>query len=294
MELNNYYPFGMPMPNRNLEGNYRYKFQGQEKDPETGMEAFELRLWDSRIGRWLTTDPAGQFNSPYLGMGNNPINGIDPDGGKFVPTAKAAKIWEKYKALLRLTERGREYIDAVDADENWIVNVTYNEGKQPAWSYDDVTKTLKLGELSSSFKLLVLFVEKSKWAYHHSATGLAGHEVAHAYLHWWYDKQYGNGAYSKFLYTTTTTGLRFQRKTNFGESEKFAVHFQNYIYSVFTGGDVFRNEYNGYLDYPIWGNPTTETFNLNFERINFGIPFQNFDLPRIFSRTKGKDDCSCN
>ena len=52
-----YYPFGMPMPNRNIEGNYRYKYQGQEKDAETGKEAFELRLWDGRIGRWLTVDP---------------------------------------------------------------------------------------------------------------------------------------------------------------------------------------------------------------------------------------------
>jgi len=69
------------MPNRNIEGNYRYKFQGQEKDPETGKEAFQLRLWDGRIGRWLTTDPYGQYSSPYLGMGNDPINGIDPDGG---------------------------------------------------------------------------------------------------------------------------------------------------------------------------------------------------------------------
>jgi RHS repeat-associated protein len=76
-----YYPFGMPMPIRNLEGLYRYKFQGQEKDPETGKEAFQLRLWDGRIGRWLTTDPAGQYASPYLGMGNDPVNGIDPDGG---------------------------------------------------------------------------------------------------------------------------------------------------------------------------------------------------------------------
>ncbi|WP_394973700.1 RHS repeat-associated core domain-containing protein [uncultured Croceitalea sp.] len=78
-----YYPFGMPMPGRQMTGaeQYRYGYQGQEKDPETGKEAFELRLWDSRIGRWLTTDPYGQYNSPYLGMGNNPMNGIDPDGG---------------------------------------------------------------------------------------------------------------------------------------------------------------------------------------------------------------------
>ena len=69
---------------RNIEGDYRYAYQGQEKDPETGKEAFELRLWDSRIGRWLTTDPAGQYSSPYLGMGNNPINGVDPDGAKFL------------------------------------------------------------------------------------------------------------------------------------------------------------------------------------------------------------------
>ncbi|MCL6219431.1 RHS repeat-associated core domain-containing protein [Zunongwangia pacifica] len=74
----------MPMPGRNNDANqseYRYKYQGQEKDAETGMEAFELRLWDARIGRWLTTDPAGQYSSPYLGMGNNPISRVDPDGG---------------------------------------------------------------------------------------------------------------------------------------------------------------------------------------------------------------------
>ncbi|MFV8282614.1 RHS repeat domain-containing protein [Christiangramia marina] len=71
----------MAMPGRNTEGDYRYAYQGQEKDPETGKEAFELRLWDSRIRRWLTTDPCNQHNSPYLRMGNDPVNGIDPDGG---------------------------------------------------------------------------------------------------------------------------------------------------------------------------------------------------------------------
>lgn len=68
------------MPLRYVDGEYRYAYQGQEKDLETGMEAFELRLWDSRIGRWLTTDPAKQYASPYLGMGNNPVSFRDPDG----------------------------------------------------------------------------------------------------------------------------------------------------------------------------------------------------------------------
>jgi RHS repeat-associated protein len=79
-----YYPFGMIMPNRaTTPGEYRFGYQGQfaEKDEETGYNQFELRLWDGRLGRWLTTDPYGQFHSPYLGMGNSPLMGVDPDGG---------------------------------------------------------------------------------------------------------------------------------------------------------------------------------------------------------------------
>ncbi|HBH49098.1 MAG TPA: hypothetical protein DDX98_10680, partial [Bacteroidales bacterium] len=60
-----------------------FGYQGQfaEKDEETGYNSFELRLYDARIGRWLTTDPYGQFWSPYLGMANNPVSAIDPTGG---------------------------------------------------------------------------------------------------------------------------------------------------------------------------------------------------------------------
>ncbi|CAG2532857.1 RHS repeat-associated core domain-containing protein [Maribacter dokdonensis] len=81
--VTDYFPFGMPMLGRDMTGanKYRYAYQGQEKDTETGKEAFELRLWDARIGRWLTTDPYGQYASPYLGMGNNPIGLIDRNGG---------------------------------------------------------------------------------------------------------------------------------------------------------------------------------------------------------------------
>lgn len=32
------------------------------------------------VARWLSVDPAGQYNSPYIGMGNNPIINVDPDG----------------------------------------------------------------------------------------------------------------------------------------------------------------------------------------------------------------------
>lgn len=79
-----YYPFGEQLPTRNSNSGYRYAYQGQEKIGalgETGMEAFQLRLWDGRLGRWMSPDPYGQYASPYLGMGNNPISSIDTDGG---------------------------------------------------------------------------------------------------------------------------------------------------------------------------------------------------------------------
>jgi hypothetical protein len=56
------------------------------------MEAFQLRLWDGRIGRWLSPDPYGQYASPYIGMGNNPISMIDPDGG-FSGPGDPPKSW---------------------------------------------------------------------------------------------------------------------------------------------------------------------------------------------------------
>lgn len=76
-----YYPFGEQLQGRSSASNYRYAFQGQEKDGETGMESFQLRMWDGRLGRWLSPDPYGQYASPYVGMGNDPISSIDGDGG---------------------------------------------------------------------------------------------------------------------------------------------------------------------------------------------------------------------
>jgi RHS repeat-associated protein len=66
------------------EFTYRHGYQGNfsEKDKETGWNHFELREFDPVIGRWLVKDPYREFWSPYIGMGNNPVSGIDPDGGK--------------------------------------------------------------------------------------------------------------------------------------------------------------------------------------------------------------------
>jgi RHS repeat-associated protein len=64
-------------------GSYRYGYQGEfaEKDSETDWNSFELRQYDSDVARWLSVDPYQQYWSPYVAMGNDPTNQIDPDGG---------------------------------------------------------------------------------------------------------------------------------------------------------------------------------------------------------------------
>jgi RHS repeat-associated protein len=75
---------------------HRYGYQGDfaEKDTETGFSHFELREYDSKIGRWLVPDPYRQYASPYVGMGNDPVNGVDPDGGCTDCKPPVVPIWD--------------------------------------------------------------------------------------------------------------------------------------------------------------------------------------------------------
>jgi RHS repeat-associated protein len=81
-----YYPFGMMLAN--LGPTYRYGYQGQnsEADLESGWNSFELRMYNPRLGKWFTPDPAQQYFSPYMAMGNNPLSNIDPTGAFNPPT----------------------------------------------------------------------------------------------------------------------------------------------------------------------------------------------------------------
>ena len=70
---------------------FGYQGDYSEGEEETGYNEFDLRLYDPQTGRWISTDPYDQFASPYIGMGNDPVNIVDPDGG-FVWDAMAM-VW---------------------------------------------------------------------------------------------------------------------------------------------------------------------------------------------------------
>ena len=78
----------MLVPNRHASiDSYRYGFNGMEKDDEVKGEGnnynYGFRLYDNRVGKFLSVDPLSQkfpYWSPYAFAGNTPIQAIDLDG----------------------------------------------------------------------------------------------------------------------------------------------------------------------------------------------------------------------
>jgi len=56
-----------------------------------------LREYDPIVGRWLSTDPYREFASPYIGMGNNPVNYTDPDGGRICTTCPDGEEYDVFR-----------------------------------------------------------------------------------------------------------------------------------------------------------------------------------------------------
>ncbi len=88
LSYNDYYPFGMLLPNRHGQSDfYRYGFNGKEKDDEVKGEGaqydYGFRIYDPRLGKFLSTDPlfaSYAYYTPYQFAGNKPIMALDLDG----------------------------------------------------------------------------------------------------------------------------------------------------------------------------------------------------------------------
>lgn len=98
-----------------VKASYARGFNGMEKDDETYGEGnaydFGARIYDSRLGRWLSVDPLQEdypYASPYNFCLNSPIGSIDPDGQKVKVT--------------RLPNQGKDGRDLVitKIDAKWV------------------------------------------------------------------------------------------------------------------------------------------------------------------------------
>jgi len=55
-------------------------YTGKKLDPATGLYYFNQRYYDPEIGRFIQEDLAKEYMNPYVYVGNNATNLIDPDG----------------------------------------------------------------------------------------------------------------------------------------------------------------------------------------------------------------------
>jgi RHS repeat-associated protein len=85
LSATDYYPFGMVARTYTSPEEYRYGFNGKEKEDDisSGDYDFGARMYDPRSIRFLSVDPLAHVQpdkTPYHFVSNNPINRIDPTG----------------------------------------------------------------------------------------------------------------------------------------------------------------------------------------------------------------------
>jgi RHS repeat-associated protein len=133
----------MPMPNRQIVNGepYRYGYQGEfaETDEETGKPTFQLRIYDPRLGRWLSPDPMGQYHSPYMAMDNTPQQSVDPTGGCTGAGGKGCTYDKNGNA----TDAGGNSWSMIDGTENLNTPIQMQEITVTASSFKNVNGSLK-------------------------------------------------------------------------------------------------------------------------------------------------------
>jgi len=120
--------FGMMIKSREFVGfdSYKYAFNGQEKDDEIKGAGdsydFNFRIYDPRLGRFLSTDPLSKsypYYTPYQFAGNNPIKYIDLEGleqGEWDMTNNNKPL------IVPVTYKNVEFLVVFKFDENGQTN----------------------------------------------------------------------------------------------------------------------------------------------------------------------------
>lgn len=127
-----YYPFGSPMDGRTYSSDkYRFGFNGKEKDDELKGEGnsydFDARIYDSRLGKWLSCDPKTMVQpswSSYKAFLDNPILYVDPDGET------------EYVTIITMNEQtGNTYITTFTTNKVMTDGVQYRRGGNAAFYF---------------------------------------------------------------------------------------------------------------------------------------------------------------
>ena len=115
-----YLPFGedwVDMKYNTSQFDTPYKFNGKEKDPETGLNYYGARYLNTDLSIWLSVDPMSDkypHLTSYNYCANNPVMLVDPDGREFDPAQDKQyikPIEEKAKAKTDILKNKMEKLD---------------------------------------------------------------------------------------------------------------------------------------------------------------------------------------
>ncbi len=145
----------MLVPNRNYQSpEYRYGFQGQEKDDEIKGNGnslnYKFRMHDPRIGRFFAIDPLSDnfpWNSQYAFSENRVIDGVDLEGLEFsLSITKDGTVYvNAHFKILNSSDLSKDFIkqvmNKVKAKYNKLFDRKMKETKFKGWfSYNIVDK----------------------------------------------------------------------------------------------------------------------------------------------------------
>ncbi|MEZ4721120.1 MAG: RHS repeat-associated core domain-containing protein [Flavobacteriales bacterium] len=127
---------------------YRFGFNGQERDDEvkgTGNSYdFGARIYDPRLGRWLSLDPLqAKFPSmsPYNFVGNMPTIAVDPDGRDiFLVIAKSTQ--SSAELQVQHFETIINYLNSTEKGAELLSDYMNNPDKNLYFMFDDNTTDL--------------------------------------------------------------------------------------------------------------------------------------------------------
>lgn len=153
-QATDYYSFGMSMPGRNskTDKNYRYGFNGAERDDEVrdedGAYNFTGRsIYDPRLARFVSVDPLWRSFfavSPYSFGNNSPVFFSDQSGEQPGP-------YREYVRMNKLAADIKKFSNKLDKDgldafktKGWINESTTNKEKFIYGAIDQMIEEIKV------------------------------------------------------------------------------------------------------------------------------------------------------
>jgi RHS repeat-associated protein len=162
-----YYPFGFPIKERaGVKLDYRYGFNGQEKDNEiygySAMLNFLFRMYDARLGRFWAIDPLSKqypYNSTYAFAENSPIAFGELEGLERYFAASGVYLGQNGTShQIRIMNAGAQYQQSKPVDyltDNSVPFHSASESAQKAVAttmYNVLTNPFPLKEMNVNSK----------------------------------------------------------------------------------------------------------------------------------------------